>query len=145
MNLVDLIKEDEGLRLKPYRCTAGKLTIGYGRNLEDAGITEGEALHMLRRDLLRVTLQLDNRIGYFHNLSEVRRAVLINMAYNLGVNGLLRFKKMFGAIERKDWFAASREMMDSKWATQVGNRAKRLAWMMKHDKWPQGTEYLEGV
>lgn len=145
MNLVDLIKEDEGLRLKPYRCTAGKLSVGYGRNLEDVGISESEAQFLLFNDVNQCLDQLRLRIDYFGQLSEVRQAVLINMAFNLGTNGLLGFKRMFTALEAKRYLAASLEMEDSKWAKQVPNRARRLAWMMLHDKWPQGTEYLEGV
>lgn len=136
MNLVDLIKQDEGLRLKPYKCTAGKLTIGWGRNLEDRGITEDEAEWMLENDINDVFLGLDKRIGYFRNLSEVRQAVLANMALNLGLNGLLGFKKMLAAVEAGRYVQAATEMKDSLWARQVPNRAERLAEMMLGGKWP---------
>lgn len=145
MNLVDLIKEDEGLRLKPYRCTAGKLTIGYGHNIEDNGIPEHIAEALLDYDLDVADEELRDNLPFYWQLSEVRKAVLVSMCINLGWPRLSGFEKMIAALEARAYETAAYEMLDSRWARQVGNRAKRLAWMMQHDKWPQGTEYLEGV
>ena len=135
MNITDLLIKHEGLRLKPYRDTVGKLTIGVGRNLDDLGITRGEALYLLGNDINRVRLELIKIIGWFLTLGTVRQNVLIDMVFNLGITRFKRFKKLIAAIERQDWDRAADEMLDSKWARQVGRRATELAQMMKdgHD------------
>ena len=120
----------EGMRLKPYRCTAGKLTIGVGRNLEDKGITYDEAMFLLRNDIAEVTAQLE-RFDWFRALGPVRRKVLVDMAFNLGMAGLLGFQKMIAALARGDYKAAADEMVDSAWYHQVGTRARRLVEMMR--------------
>jgi lysozyme len=124
----------EGLRLRPYRCTAGKLTIGVGRNLEDRGISEDEARVLLENDVAQVESELAKALPWFVRLDEVRQRVLINMGFNLGVPGLLAFKQTLAAVERGDYTAASDRMLDSKWARQVGARATELAAMMKEGK-----------
>jgi len=130
----ELIKKHEGLRLKPYRCTAGKLTIGYGRNLEDRGITVEEAETLLYNDLAQLEQDLYERIDFFHTLSPVRQAVLIDMAYNLGIQGLWGFRKTMSHLELGEWEDAAREMLDSKWARQVKGRAKELAEIIRTGK-----------
>lgn len=120
----------EGLKLKPYRCTAGKLTIGVGRNLEDKGISRDEALMMLKNDVEEVEKALST-YTWFKNLDGIRQKVLIDMAFNLGVGGLMQFKKMIAAIEKSNYESAASEMMNSKWAKQVGKRSDRLATMMR--------------
>lgn len=120
----------EGLRLKPYRCTAGKLTIGVGRNLDDKGISELEALYLLWNDIKDVMDALD-RYAWYRQLDPVRQKVMIDMAYNLGMAGLLKFRRMIAAIELGDYGAAADQMLDSRWAEQVGYRAVRLAEMMR--------------
>ena len=128
--LLDQLKRDEGLRLKPYKCTAGKLTIGFGRNLEDVGISEQEAELMLMEDIRNVAIELaDNRI--YEKLDDARQTVLANMAFNLGMSRLGKFKKMWAALSRQDYQKAADEMMDSRWARQVGVRAKRLEAIMR--------------
>ena len=120
----------EGLRLKPYRCTAGKLTIGVGRNLEDKGISHDEAMMLLRNDIAEVTAQLE-RFDWFRALGPVRRKVLIDMCFNLGMAGLLGFQKMIEALKRADYEAAADEMVYSRWYRQVGERGRRLERMMR--------------
>ncbi len=137
--MLDLIKQltvHEGLRLKPYRCTAGKLTIGIGRNLDDRGITEAEAQLMLRNDIAHVTDQLKDRLPWFDDgrLSWTRQKVLIDMAFNLGIDGLLGFRKTLAYVEAGRYAEASAEMLSSRWATQVGERARRLSRMMASDR-----------
>lgn len=124
------LAKHEGLRLKPYQCTAGKLTIGYGRNLEDNGITKAEALTMLRNDIANVKSELE-RLGWWRRLDDARQDVIANMAFNIGLTRLLTFKRMIAAIEDADYTKAADEMMDSKWAAQVGSRAVELARKMK--------------
>lgn len=120
----------EGMRLKPYRCPAGKLTIGVGRNLEAKGLTKEEALILLRNDIAETTNQLQT-YAWYARLDPIRQKVLVDMAYNLGVGGLLKFRKMIAALERGDYEGAADQMLDSRWAEQVGMRATRLAEMMR--------------
>jgi lysozyme len=96
-NLLERIKEQlvrhEGLRLKPHRCTVGKLTIGVGRNLDDCGISQAEAYVLLENDIQNCEKQLVDEIPEIYDaLDEVRKSVLMNMCFNLGINGLLEFK-----------------------------------------------------
>jgi lysozyme len=107
----DLIA-DEGLRLKPYRDTVGKLTIGIGRNLDDEGITKEEALYLLNNDIQRIKEQLAP-LQNFSQLSETRQRVLTEMAFNMGFGGLMAFKGMWQAIQAKDWDGAANAMLDS--------------------------------
>lgn len=128
--LVRQIELHEGLRLKPYRCTAGRLTIGVGRNLEDRGITLAEARMLLANDLTDVRNGLLNALPWVGNLDEVRQRVLIDMAFNLGLQGLLEFKRTLAAVQAGQYQQAATMMLQSRWAKQVGQRAERLARMM---------------
>lgn len=134
--LMAQLRRHEGLQLHPYRCTAGKLTIGVGRNLDDNGITENEADFLLSNDLTRVVEELRRDSPVFDKLDTVRKAVLIDMCFNLGISRLLMFKKMFAAIDEQDWTLAAAEMVDSRWCHQVGQRCKTLKLMMETgDRW----------
>jgi lysozyme len=126
-----LLLKHEGLRLKPYRDTVGKLTIGIGRNLDDVGITRNEAMRLLLNDIDRVVKKLDNFAPWWRKLDHVRQMVVVDMAFNLGVNGFLKFRKAIAAMKIEDWEEAAKEMLDSKWATQVVNRAIELSEMMR--------------
>jgi len=134
---VELVKKmlitDEGLRLKPYRDTVGKLTIGVGRNLDDVGISKEEALYLLENDIQRAIREASKIFGstVWLSLDEVRQAVIIDMLFNLGKPRFLTFKKFIQAVKEKDFKKASYEMLNSKWAKQVGKRAERLAYMME--------------
>jgi lysozyme len=129
--LIRELTRDEALRLKPYRCTAGKLTIGVGRNLDDVGISQGEAEIMLRNDIAKVSAELDRDLPWWKTLDEVRQRVLANMAFNLGTHGLLGFKNTLRLVETGKYLEAAQAMLASKWAKQVGPRAERLALMMR--------------
>ena len=128
---IDRIIKDEGLRLKPYRDSVGKLTIGIGRNLDDVGISEQEARFMLENDIGNVYVALDRQLSWWRKLDGVRQGVLVNMCFNLGINGLLGFKKTLAAIQFGDYESAANGMLQSKWATQVGPRAVRISDMIK--------------
>lgn len=130
-----LLLKHEGLRLKPYKDSVGKLTIGVGRNLEDIGISETEAIFLLENDIRRAYGGIKTIISAFILLNDVRQEVLINMCFNLGVNRLKQFKRMIAAIKVFNFETASIEMLDSLWAKQVGKRAKELAEAMKMGKW----------
>ena len=121
------LKKDEGLRLLPYVDTVGKITIGYGRNLSDNGISQLEAADMLDQDIIRHVSELTRAYPFVLSLDSTRQIVLGNMAYNLGVPRISQFVKMWDAIQRGDYSTASDEMLNSRWAKQVGARATRLA------------------
>jgi lysozyme len=125
--LAKTLGRDEGLRLKPYRCTAGKLTIGIGRNLDDRGISKAEAAVMFQNDLDGAVAELDRALPWWRELNAVRQEVLINMAFNLGMPGLLKFVNTLAAVQRGDYERAAKGMRVSLWARQVGSRAERLA------------------
>jgi lysozyme len=125
------LTRDEGLRLKPYRCTAGKLTIGCGRNLDDVGISLEEAAILLRNDVAKVIADLDREIPWWQGLDGGRQRVLANMAFNLGTRGLLGFKTTLAHVRAGRYLEAAQGMLASRWAKQVGPRAERLALMMR--------------
>lgn len=135
--LTKLLTLHEGERLKVYRCPAGKLSIGVGRNLEDLGITVSESRHLLANDILRVARELDGSFPWWRGLSGVRQAVLIDMCFNLGMPRLKGFRLMMTALESGDWPEAARQMLNSKWAADVKTRADRLIRMMETDEWPE--------
>lgn len=125
------LKRDEGVRLKPYRDTVGKLTIGVGRNLDDKGISLSEANILLVDDIEEVTAGLDAELPWWRDLDGVRQRVLVNMCFNVGIQKLLTFRNTLAATKAGDYLRASQQMLESKWATQVGPRATRLAAMMR--------------
>lgn len=121
----------EGYRQFPYRCSAGKMTIAIGRNLDDRGISEDEAKYMLHNDIEICKQELNLLYPVVKVLNSFRYNVLINMCFNIGIRRLSQFKKMWVAIGIGDFEEASRQMLDSKWAIQVGKRANELAEIMK--------------
>lgn len=126
---------DEGRRKKPYRCTAGKLTIGVGRNLDDRGLRDDEIDLMLANDVRESIGDCRALFRSFDQLSAPRQEVLVNMMFNLGVTRLSGFKKLIAAVAAGNWVEAERQMLDSKWADQVGARADRLATAMRKGAW----------
>lgn len=122
---------DEALRLKPYKDTEGILTIGVGRNLIDRGISEDEALYLLSNDIKAVVADLDRCLSWWRQMSDNRQLVLANMCFNLGINRLLGFTNTLKFMALGQYDKAADGMLNSKWAGQVGNRAKRLADMMR--------------
>jgi len=122
---------DEGLRLKPYKCTGDKLTIGVGRNLEAKGISEAEAMLMLDNDIKHAKDAARRLIRTFDALSDDRKIVLVSMVFQMGERGVSKFRNMIKCIEMQSFDIAAAEMLDSNWAKQTPNRAKKLAEMMK--------------
>jgi lysozyme len=126
--LREKIKESEGLRLNLYLDTTENWSIGYGRNLRTNGISEAEANIMLEADLYHASGQyLRLPWSKVKTLNENRRRVIVEMIFNMGLSGVLKFKKMWAAIAKSDFDRAAIEMLDSKWSKQVGNRAVRMA------------------
>ena len=129
MSLIASVKTHEGLELKPYldSSAVGVLTIGYGRNLEDRGITKEEAEMLLLNDLETSTKEA-KKFEFYENLtSNNRRDVIVEMIFNMGLTRFKKFKKTIKAIENKDFASAADEMLNSKWAGQVGQRAITLS------------------
>lgn len=130
--LIASIKRHEGFRSTAYRCTSQILTIGFGRaidpELDGAGITEAEAEVMLGNDLVRFERHAEDVLGdTWDTLDEVRREAMIEMCFNMGPGNLSKFKNMLAALAEKNYDLAASEALSSRWATQVGVRAERIA------------------
>lgn len=140
MTLEEMLRVHEGFVGHAYRDHLGYWTIGIGRLIDQrrgGGITEEEARYLLRNDLERIRGELHDRVGWLGSLSDVRRAAVLDMAFNLGVDGLLGFRRMLAALEARDYQRAADEALDSLWARQVGMRARDIAEMVRHDRWPE--------
>ncbi|PAJ71712.1 hypothetical protein CJF42_25240 [Pseudoalteromonas sp. NBT06-2] len=124
----------EGTTLMPYLCSAGYLTIGVGRNLAQKGISQTEADYFLENDIAEFTELVIASIDT-SQCNAPRLAVLINMAFNLGIKGLLKFKNTLHSIEMCQYDLAAAHMLNSLWATQVGDRANQLALQMETGQW----------
>lgn len=120
------LRRHEGLRLHPYVDTVGKVTIGYGHNLTDLGISKETAEDWLDFDARGAVSDCERLVPHFFDLDEPRQRVLVNMAFNLGIVGLLKFKNMLSACAVGDWATAKLAGLDSTWAKQVGHRADEL-------------------
>lgn len=131
--LIDQVIEHEGIRLRPYTDTAGKLTIGIGRNLTDKGLSSAEAMMLLAHDLDEAISDLTS-FPWFAELNEVRQRALVDMRFNLGPGRFRGFRQMLHALERGDFEQAAKRMLLSEWATQVGRRARRLSAMVQTGK-----------
>lgn len=155
--LINLLVKHEGEKLQVYDCPAGFATIGVGRNLqtkgltkaecdylnlgvyeknaviaklEVRGITKEESRYLLSNDIDYFTDELSKRLSWFISLPELAKIVLIDMGFNLGVNGLLKFKNTLALIEKGNYLDATGEMLNSAWSRQVGNRAIELSKML---------------
>lgn len=135
--IVELIIKHEGRRLKPYRCSQGKLTIGYGRNLDDNGISEAEAMNMLDNDILETIESLQINYSWFRILDSVRADAIMDMCYQLGFPTLNKFKKMIAAIHSEDFEEAAVQALDSRWARQTPVRANEIAYMIRTGKYQE--------
>lgn len=132
MSLIEQLKRHEGFRGRPYRDTVGKLTIGYGWNIDDVPLSQSAAEFILKEHVMEAFEECRIAFPWFHLLSEARREVIVNMVFNMGLPRVQGFKKMIAAIEAEDWEEASKQMLQSKWAVQVGDRARELAAQMKN-------------
>ena len=140
MNLRDQIKEDEGLRLKPYDCPGGHKTIGYGWNLDARPLPadvkayldqHGEITEAMAEELLTMAIdsarrQCEGIFAYWETFSPRRQDAILNMVYNMGIGTFCEFKKMSRAILRGYWLLAASEAEDSLWFKQVGKRSARI-------------------
>ncbi len=130
------IATEEGFRQFPYLDTTNHWTIGFGRNLTAKGISRDEALVLLENDMLEAEHEIWKNCPWYAGLSDVRKVVVLDMVFNLGMEGFLKFHGMIAAIKDEDWAGAAEHMRHSLWETQVGKRADRLADMMESNVLP---------
>lgn len=131
MNITELLIEDENKESKLYLDSEGYWTIGIGRNLSAKGLSEDEIMYLFNNDLKEAETELNKYFDIIADLDRVRYMALTNMMFNLGAAKFALFVKMLAALRAKDYELAATEMLDSKWAKQVGSRATRLAEMMR--------------
>jgi len=141
--LIKMLKEQEGTGPKkgglymPYQCPADKLTIGWGHNLEANGIPDHIAEQLLKHDVANATIECASKFDWFGELDAVRRDVVVNMVFNMGMPTFNSFKNTIRLIAGGDYVNASIEMLNSRWARQVKGRARVLSEMMKTGAYPQ--------
>ncbi len=133
--LKDQLLRDEGLKLKPYHDSVGKLTIGVGRNLDDDGISITEATAMLAADIQNTVAEVQQAFPWSAALDPVRLGALQNLAFNLGIAGLKQFVKFLAAMQSGDWAAAGRELVNSTADHQEPLRIQRLVAQIQTGVW----------
>lgn len=137
--LTKQLKGDEDVRKHVYKDNLGFYTIGVGRLVDDrkpgSGLRPIEMDFMLQNDIDERIEALTRRLPWFQNLDDARKGVLLNMAFQMGVDGLLGFKNTLRMVEDGDYMGAARNMLQSKWATQTPQRATRMAEQMRTGRW----------
>lgn len=144
VNTSKLLRLNEGSETHVYQDTKGIWTIGVGRNVDQSfggpGLRQSEIDFMLQNDMMEHYTNLVRAIPWFNSLSDVRQAVLVDMAHNLkgNVYGVLKFQNFLAALASERWIEAGNHLMDSKYATDVPLRALRNKTMIVGNKWPKG-------
>jgi len=134
----DQLRRDEGERLSAYQDHLGYWTIGIGRLIDSrrgGGISTDESTMLLRNDIARIRVELLQRLPWFVHLDPVRQGVLMNMTFQMGINGVMAFQDTLAKVQASDYAAAADRMLQSKWATQTPERANRLAKQMRDGVW----------
>ena len=137
-NLIRSLRGEEGEVLTEYKDHLGYSTIGVGRLIDKrkgGGITKEESAYLLNNDIDKIVEQLDKRISWWETLDEARRGVLVNMAFQMGVDGLLGFKNTLNMIQSGRYSDAAKGMLNSLWAKQTPARAKRMSEQMRTGVW----------
>lgn len=125
----------EGVRLKAYRDSVGLTTIGVGRCLDTKGISMAEAMTLLDDDMAEVQQQVASNIPCYGRLSEARQAVLLDLCFNLGMVGLLKFSHFLSNLDNGSYQTAAADLANSLWAKQVGPRCADLQKLMIEGTW----------
>ena len=125
--LIDRLKINEGFKSTVYKCTEGYDTIGYGFAIKDLVLTEEEASYFLANRVAQKHLQLSESLDWYDDLPPEVQGVVLEMVYQIGYSGVMRFRKMIANMKDKNWKGAADEMLDSLWAKQTPERANRLA------------------
>ncbi len=133
--LINQLKRHEGVKLKPYKCSAGKLTIGVGKNIEDNGITLEEAEYLLQNDIAEARSQLLNSFPWMSTLNDARISAMINFTFNVGIGTVKKFKNALEHLKNREFDEAATEMLDSRWSEQVGARSKEITDQIRTGKW----------
>jgi len=132
--LIDMLIKHEGSERYPYFCTSGKLTIGVGRNIDPEGglgLSPPEITYLLQNDVNRVEQEMVKAIPWFQHVEWCRMDALVSICFNLGLPRFLEFKKALAAAEEHNWELCADEFMDSKWASQVGQRAVEVTTIIR--------------
>ena len=132
--LTEMLIKHEGSKSHAYMCTANKVTVGVGRNIDPEGgigLTKDEISFLLKNDIERVEDELSRRLPWILELSDVRIDALIDICFNLGLPRFLKFAKALDALEQREYDLAADEFMDSRWAKQVGQRAITVSNMIR--------------
>lgn len=136
--LEQMLTRHEGFKSGVYKDSRGFNTVGFGRCLDTNPLTRDEALYLMQGPLTAARTDLVTSFAWFPILDAIRQAVLMDLCYNIGIAGVLGFKKMISAMAAGDYDSAAAELMNSQYATQVGSRAKELAQMLKTGDWQRG-------
>jgi len=140
-NLREMLKRHEGVKSHAYRCTAGKITVGVGRNIDSdggLGLSDDEINYLLDNDIVRCIQELNGVFPWFNQLDTIRSDAIIDICFNLGLPRLMLFQKAIKAMKEGDYEKAADEFYDSKWAKQVGNRAIEVCEMIRSGKYKTG-------
>jgi lysozyme len=136
--LTEMLRKHEGVETHAYKCTSGKITIGCGRNIDPdggLGLSDSEIDMLLENDIDRSIKELGAAFNWFSDLNEARRDAMIDLVFNIGLTRLNGFKKALAAMADANYDLAAAEFMDSKWASQVKDRAIEICAMIKTGKY----------
>ena len=137
--LADQLAKHEGVKRFAYKCPAGKWTIGIGRNIDEdggLGLSDSEIYTLLTNDIRRTEEELSNAFRFFNDLDRVRKDAMINICFNIGLPRLRSFREALREMEAKNYPEAAVEFLDSLWASQVGQRALDVTYMIQHGEYP---------
>lgn len=137
--LLEMIRRHEGFVSHAYQDHLSYWTIGYGRLIDErrgGGISRDEAEYLLSNDVSQVKEQLSERLPWWDQIDEARQAALVNMAFQLGIDGLLQFRNTLHLIQNERWERAAREALNSRWANQTPERAREIAGIIETGRLP---------
>ena len=132
--IIEMLRKHEGVEKYAYKCTADKVTIGVGRNIDKSGgigLSDDEIDYLLSNDIKRVSAELIRAFPWYSELDEVRKDAMIDMCFNMGLHRLSKFKKSLAAMANGDYDIAALEFLDSNWAKQVGSRSITITDMIR--------------
>jgi lysozyme len=140
--LRELLILHEGFSAKPYKDSVGKVTIGYGFNLDDVGLYPEECEFILANRIKKLYADMRRMLPWFDRLDDVRKVVLLDMSYNMGpepfdFDGFKDWPIFLGQVERGEYAAAAKNMRSTLWYKQTKSRAVRLTRMMETGRWPE--------